>query len=65
MLLVYTSLFTFPFIVVMFVFNLIRGSLCLSPWALISFSSSSLGSLRSLVIFAAFAVKLPIYGLHF
>jgi len=65
MLLIYTSLFTFPFIAVIFVFNLMRGSLCLSPWALISFSSSSLGPLSSLVIFVAFAVKLPIYGLHF
>lgn len=62
-LLIYTSIFTFPFITVIFRFYLINGSFSLS----IPFISllSPIGLLSSLVIFATFAVKLPIYGLHF
>lgn len=62
MLLIYTSVFTFPFLVVLFshytcnhTFSItLSGSLALSP-----------SLLFSLIVFLTFAVKLPIYGLHF
>lgn len=62
-LLIYTSVFTFPFISVMFIFYKLNGSFLLT----LPFLSllSPIGLLASLVIFCTFAVKLPIYGLHF
>lgn len=62
MLLVYTSIFTFPFIIVIFSYYSLRGSFLLfSPFN----RFTTIDSLRSLIIFFTFAVKLPIYGLHF
>lgn len=60
MLLVYTSFFTFPFIYVIFSLNSTLGTF---SYGIIYSSSSRL--VFSLVIFLTFAVKLPIYGLHF
>lgn len=59
MLLLYTSIFTIPFIFVLFyVFN---------SYYTFNFSSFNLPlpSFISLIVFLVFAVKLPIYGLHF
>lgn len=59
-LLIYTSIFTFPFIYIMFyVYN---NSNRLN---IFYFDSFSLRSIATLVVFFTFAVKLPIYGLHF
>nr|WOV68825.1 NADH dehydrogenase subunit 4 [Brachionus falcatus] len=63
MLLIYTSIFTFPFIYVMFMFMQMTGSFLLFP--IFSFLMSSIGFLSSMIVFFTFAVKLPIYGLHF
>lgn len=63
MLLIYTSIFTFPFIAVIFLFYSLNGSFLLTTSFLSTFDS--LRFLASLVIFCTFAVKLPIYGLHF
>lgn len=62
-LLIYTSIFTFPFIAVIFTFYSLNGSFSLT----IPFMSliTPIRLLASLVIFCTFAVKLPIYGLHF
>lgn len=60
MLLVYTSVFTFPFVYVLFNLYTINNSLIFS---LYSFMDSSFT--LSILIFLTFAVKLPIYGLHF
>jgi len=62
-LLIYTSIFTFPFIAVIFTFYSLNGSFNLT----IPFMSliTPIRLLASLVIFCTFAVKLPIYGLHF
>lgn len=62
-LLVYTSIFTFPFIAVMFEFYLTNFSFTLYPT--FTFFGKEFGSLFTLIIFFTFAVKLPIYGLHF
>lgn len=62
-LLVYTSIFTFPFIAVLFLFYNINGNFSLTRSSLINFTS--LDSLSSIIIFLTFAVKLPVYGLHF
>lgn len=63
MLLIYTSIFTFPFIAVIFIFYSLNGSFSLR----LPFISllSPIGLLASLVVFCTFAVKLPMYGLHF
>lgn len=63
MLLVYTSIFTFPFIAVLFLFYNVNGSFSLLGTSLMDFKS--LDSLRRIIIFFTFAVKLPVYGLHF
>lgn len=63
MLLIYTSVFTFPFIVVIFEFYFLNFSFCLYPS--FHFSGKELSSLFTLIVFFTFAVKLPIYGLHF
>lgn len=63
MLLVYTSIFTFPFILVIFSFYLHNGSF---RFVLLSLRSRvPLDHLRRLIVFMTFAVKLPVYGLHF
>lgn len=60
---IYTSIFTFPFIAIIFTFYSLNGSFSLA----LPFISliSPINLLSSLVIFCTFAVKLPIYGLHF
>lgn len=63
MLLIYTSIFTFPFIIVIFTYFNLNGSFLITEAILSNFSS--LSPLATLVIFITFAVKLPIYGLHF
>lgn len=62
-LLIYTSIFTFPFIIVLFVCYMLNGSFFLTDAALLT--RLCLDPLRSIIIFFTFAVKLPIYGLHF
>lgn len=62
-LLIYTSIFTFPFLAVIFLFYTLNGSFSLTSSSLMTFQS--LDALRSIIIFVTFAVKLPIYGLHF
>lgn len=59
MLLIYTAIFTFPFIYVIFYLFDHFGTFQFS------FFSSLPSLLLSLIIFLTFAVKLPIYGLHF
>lgn len=62
MLIIYTSVFTFPF--VYFLFKLLSLNNSLSFFLFYgSYSSSSL--LFTFLVFFTFAVKLPIYGLHF
>nr|AHZ34259.1 NADH dehydrogenase subunit 4 [Brachionus rubens] len=63
MLLIYTSIFTFPFIMVMFSFYGLQGSFLLTDSILSN--CSTLGVLSTFIIFSTFAVKLPVYGLHF
>lgn len=60
-LLVYTAVFTFPFLYFIFYFYLSYGSISFDTYS--NFYNTSLFS--STIIFMAFAVKLPIYGLHF
>jgi len=63
MLLVYTSVFTFPFIIVIFtVYSILGSFILMAPFTL---PSLNLGSLIRIIIFFTFSVKLPIYGLHF
>lgn len=62
-LLVYTSIFTFPFMVVLFSFYVLNGSFSLTLSSLLTVAQ--LDSVSSLIIFITFAVKLPVYGLHF
>lgn len=59
MLLLYTSVFTIPFMYVLF-----YVSSSYNTFSFIFFSES-LPSLFSFIVFSVFAVKLPIYGLHF
>lgn len=62
-LLIYTSVFTFPFIIV--IFYQIKLNISFSLFSIFIRSYSTIDTLRSLIVFLAFAVKLPIYGLHF
>ena len=62
-LLIYTSIFTFPFIAVLFVFYNLNGNFLLTSSSLMTFNG--IDSFSSVVIFLTFAVKLPVYGLHF
>lgn len=62
-LLIYTSIFTFPFIIVIFTYFTLNGSFLITETLLSNFTY--LSPLATLVIFITFAVKLPIYGLHF
>lgn len=62
MLLIYTSIFTFPFIIVIFVYYSLYGTFIMS---VSSGFSLTIDPLSSVIIFFTFAVKLPIYGLHF
>lgn len=63
MLLIYTSIFTFPFIMVIFSYFQLNGTFLITPPALLN--SNPIELLSSVVIFLTFAVKLPVYGLHF
>lgn len=63
MLLIYTSIFTFPFIAVLFTFYSLNGRFYISSASILTLIN--IGSLRRVIIFITFAVKLPIYGLHF
>ena len=63
MLLIYTSIFTFPFIFVLFYYYYINSSFSLFP--IYSSTFVSLKGLACFIVFVTFAVKLPIYGLHF
>lgn len=63
-LLLYTSVFTFPFLYVMFNHYLINKTFSLSYFWYASLISSD-SSLITLLVFLTFAVKLPVYGLHF
>lgn len=62
-LLLYTSIFTFPFVYILFRFYNENNSLVFSLF----YGASGLRRtlLFSILIFFTFAVKLPIYGLHF
>lgn len=59
-LLIYTSIFTFPFIFV--IFYIYNNS---NTFNLFYLDGFDLRLLSTLIIFFTFAVKLPIYGLHF
>lgn len=61
MLLIYTAVFTFPFLYVIMSLYSINGRLCFSLFS----SNFYLSGRLSLIVFFAFAVKLPVYGLHF
>lgn len=61
MLLIYTSFFTFPFLYVLFSVYYTRNTLCM----FIHLNNSLYSIFFSVLIFLAFSVKLPIYGLHF
>ena len=64
MLLVYTSIFTFPFVFVLF--NILDLNNSFSFFLLYSYSSYDLNRVFiTFLVFLTFAVKLPIYGLHF
>ncbi len=64
MLLVYTSIFTFPFVYILF--NVLRVNNSFSFLIFYSYSSLELNSyFVTFLVFITFAVKLPIYGLHF
>lgn len=60
-LLIYTSIFTFPFVYVL-ISNYLEIN-CFVYVLIFNYSNYSL--LISIIIFFTFAVKLPIYGLHF
>lgn len=62
MLLVYTSVFTFPFIYVLFYLFSSTGSYMFS---IIPYSAFELSGFFTFLAFITFAVKLPIYGVHF
>lgn len=64
MLLLYTSVFTFPFLFIIFMFFYENSSFSFSIFGLVSNSVTDL-SLFPYVVFLTFAVKLPLYGLHF
>lgn len=59
MLLLYTSIFTIPFLFVLF--YVFSSSNTFS----FAFLSAELSPFITLIVFCVFAVKLPIYGLHF
>jgi len=62
MLLAYTVVFTMPFIFVLFSIYSAEASLCLP---LLAIGDSSYSLTVGAVAFLTFAVKLPVYGLHF
>ena len=63
-LLLYTSVFTFPFLYIMFMFFSNNYSFSISFYTLLAPQLAD-PYLFTLIIFLTFAVKLPIYGLHF
>lgn len=66
-LLVYTSVFTLPFVYVLFVIFTRGGRMRFSLWLNSSYLAYPLKAslVFSFIIFFTFSVKLPIYGLHF
>lgn len=60
-LLVYTSVFTFPFIYVLFRLYSLKCTLIFCFF----YSTRTSSLFFSILIFSTFAVKLPVYGLHF
>ena len=64
MLLLYTSVFTFPFLYFLFNHYLLNKTFSFSYFYYSPLSSYDV-SLITLLIFLTFAVKLPVYGLHF
>lgn len=66
MLVLYTSVFTFPFLYTLFSLYSLRGSFCFTYLGLTSYRSLGVSTIAaSALAFMVFAVKLPIYGLHF
>lgn len=66
-LLVYTSIFTFPFVYSLFTLYSLNNSFqfYLATSYALSSRYSEFSFIFSLLIFITFAVKLPVYGLHF
>lgn len=64
MLLLYTSVFTFPFLYFLFSHFLLNKTFSFSYFSYLPSLSLDM-SLTTLLVFLTFAVKLPIYGLHF
>lgn len=62
-LLIYTSIFTFPFILVIFTIYYCNGTFLFS--SSFTYNYEPINVLMRFIIFCTFAVKLPIYGLHF
>lgn len=62
-LLIYTSIFTFPFILVMFSIYSCNGTFLFSTNFTHCYTHTNI--LIRFIIFCTFAVKLPTYGLHF
>ena len=60
-LLTYTSFFTFPFLYVLFRIYNSRNTLCIYLYL----DNSVYSIFFTIIMFLAFSVKLPIYGLHF
>lgn len=65
MLLIYTAIFSIPFVYFLFVIFSTLGSFDLTLLGLIAADVFSSSFLLVLVLFLTFSVKLPIYGLHF
>lgn len=59
MMLVYTCVFSLPFMFYLVYYFSVRGSFYFYSM------TTSLGSFGSLLFFLTFGVKLPLYGLHF
>ena len=62
MLLIYTSVFTFPFMYILFYWFSRHGSFIIITFP---YSFSGLSLVFTVLAFITFAVKLPLYGLHF
>lgn len=60
----YTVFFSFPLIVILLYLNTINCTFILSSFTYIIISTDII-ALFSLIVFCSFAVKLPIYGLHY
>lgn len=65
MLLIYTAVFSIPFVYRLFSIHRSFFTFSYSSVPFFDFSAFSYGLLLSFIVFLTFAVKLPIYGLHF